>query len=526
MANQELYFLIKNELDYLKFKNPKSTYNNKNLMKNNNFMEEIFNNTLFLSEVKDVERLYCYLNNITQPAVCQYCNVVEVNFGRFSTGYVSFCGDSCSRRNTQYNVLLKSIEDNNFIFSNNVKEDIINLMTLPFGKFALSNPIYKMYENEVSKHVKFLSDETTSSEKLYYFVNNIISIQRCDFCNSSNLTYNGFFEGHSKYCSVVCGSNSPETKAKIIKSMCEVEGFEFSNNFERDLFELLSIKDNGHYIRSLYNHYKEDIDVYVSFLNDDTTYIERVHCYANNLKNIPKCQHCRIEEVKFINFLDGYAKYCGRSCSVKGTFDDRIIKSEITCLEKYGVTHFPKSDAFRIQHSEFMFIPEVEIIKRSFDKFNTDYGIKFIKFKGLQSEIEIICSVHGKQETTAIKHLYSPSGCPECDVIKYSGPIKITKFLVDNNIEFIPEYRFDDCRFKNPLPFDFYLPELNVCIEFDGMGHYEKINHWEGDGTYGLEYTQNNDKIKTNYCLDKNIKLIRIPYWDEENIPSILSKLL
>jgi len=70
------------------------------------------------------------------------------------------------------------------------------------------------------------------------------------------------------------------------------------------------------------------------------------------------------------------------------------------------------------------------------------------------------------------------------------------------------------------LPFDFYLPHFNVCIEYNGTQHYYS-NNWFG-GDVGFEKTKINDEIKKNYCNKKSIELIVIKY--DENINEILSK--
>ena len=45
-----------------------------------------------------------------------------------------------------------------------------------------------------------------------------------------------------------------------------------------------------------------------------------------------------------------------------------------------------------------------------------------------------------------------------------------------NNINYIREKRFKDCKNIKPLPFDFYLPEKNICIEYDGEHHFKSID--------------------------------------------------
>lgn len=79
------------------------------------------------------------------------------------------------------------------------------------------------------------------------------------------------------------------------------------------------------------------------------------------------------------------------------------------------------------------------------------------------------------------------------------------------------EKRFKDCRNILPLPFDFYIPNKNLLIECDGEGHYFPCNFNQcskEDGIKSFELTKHNDKIKDIYCKSKNIKLLRIPYWE------------
>jgi hypothetical protein len=98
------------------------------------------------------------------------------------------------------------------------------------------------------------------------------------------------------------------------------------------------------------------------------------------------------------------------------------------------------------------------------------------------------------------------------------GEIFINNFLSKNNIYFIKEHAFSSCKNKRELPFDFYIPSLNTCIEYDGILHYEDKFGNEEEFKKGKK----RDKIKTKYCKDNGIYLIRIPYWDYKNIDLIL----
>lgn len=100
--------------------------------------------------------------------------------------------------------------------------------------------------------------------------------------------------------------------------------------------------------------------------------------------------------------------------------------------------------------------------------------------------------------------------CPHCNAKQSNYERLAEEWLIENNVEYIPQKRFEDCKNKNTLPFDFYIPSKNLCLEIDGEAHYRKYCTF-GKGAY--ERTIFTDKIKNKYCEDKNIKLLRIPYW-------------
>ena len=114
------------------------------------------------------------------------------------------------------------------------------------------------------------------------------------------------------------------------------------------------------------------------------------------------------------------------------------------------------------------------------------------------------------------------TGCPECSQSK--GEKIITKMLC-NKINYVFHYSFLDCKYKNVLEFDFYLPDYNMCIEYQGQQHYEPVD-FAGKGIVWAEeqfkINQIRDQVKRDYCKENKIKLLEIPYWDFDNIENIL----
>ena len=135
-------------------------------------------------------------------------------------------------------------------------------------------------------------------------------------------------------------------------------------------------------------------------------------------------------------------------------------------------------------------------------------------------KIEIICKKHGSFFQTPALHKRG-SGCPNCKISK--GENKIMDYLSINNIDFKTQFSFEDCRYVNRLLFDFYIPSKNICIEYDGIQHFESIDHFGGDKR--LEDQKIKDLIKNKWCEDNKINLLRISYKDYKKIDDIISKL-
>lgn len=100
------------------------------------------------------------------------------------------------------------------------------------------------------------------------------------------------------------------------------------------------------------------------------------------------------------------------------------------------------------------------------------------------------------------------------------GEILVRDFLIKNKIEYVTFKKFKDCIHINQLIFDFYLTEKNTIIEFDGKQHFFSVEYFGGDKYF--EMIKKRDKIKNSYCLKNNIKIIRISYFDINNINEIL----
>src|SRR3972149_546294 len=161
-------------------------------------------------------------------------------------------------------------------------------------------------------------------------------------------------------------------------------------------------------------------------------------------------------------------------------------------------------------------------LAKSFEVHGNTYNYDNVKYVNNQTKVDIICNKHGIFKQRPAMHLFG-NGCPKCSNFS-KGEIKITKILEEKNIIFTYQKTFDDCKNVFKLPFDFYLPDYNTCVEFDGAQHFKAFKYFGGEKTFKAR--QLNDQIKNKYCKNNNIPLLRIPYWDFKNIETILTDYL
>ena len=140
----------------------------------------------------------------------------------------------------------------------------------------------------------------------------------------------------------------------------------------------------------------------------------------------------------------------------------------------------------KLTHQEF--IEQLSII-------NPDITVTS-EYNGMHEKIECRCNC-GHEWTTSALSLANGHGYPK---------------------------RFDDCRDQRTLPFDFYLPKYNLCIEYQGSQHYMPTRRFGDDKK--LLYRQKHDHIKREYCRDKGINLLEIPYTNLNSISQILTDVI
>lgn len=143
----------------------------------------------------------------------------------------------------------------------------------------------------------------------------------------------------------------------------------------------------------------------------------------------------------------------------------------------------------------------------------------------INSDTAIMCK-HSCGHTWKVRpyNLFGGRKCPVC-YRRSQGELFIQNILETNKVNFTIEKSFEGCKDKIALRFDFYLPNYNCVIEYDGEHHF--LDNRYSKNSDSLEVVKKRDKIKDDFCRDNGINMIRIPYYmDDLKVKELILELL
>ena len=287
--------------------------------------------------------------------------------------------------------------------------------------------------------------------------------------------------------------------------------------------------------------------------------------WQNNYKNITtrnlklKCKKCKKEIFKsYQNIIDGsgcpdcarkirnknkklnYEDFIERAKKIK-YFDQYILpdkewwqnnytsqlKTYLNIYCKNCKTHFKKSVNEFLKGSGCSCVgrkqklTQIEVIENLKNIFPY-YDYSRVNYKNTMIKIEIICPKHGSFFKKYNDIISQKQGCPVCskEDQRSKGENKIKEILEKSNIKFYEQYSI--FKENKKLKCDFYLPDYNLVIEYDGEYHFKKIPKREDQ----FFKTKQRDFLKNKLCFIHKINLIRIPYWKYNNLEEYLVRIL
>lgn len=246
------------------------------------------------------------------------------------------------------------------------------------------------------------------------------------------------------------------------------------------------------------------------------------HARKNKAQGCPKC---KIENLKEIQSLTP-EEFTNRANKIHNnfyTYDNCNYVSmrsiiNITCpihgkFSQLASNHISGKGCLecgKLKTSNKLKLSQEDYINRV-KKLHPDYNYSETIYTGMTNSIKYVCPKHGVIEQNAADHYYSEAGCPKCNQSK--GENLVARYLDINNVNYIQQYKVEvpeNIRKSKYIFVDFYLPEYNCFIEYNGIQHYNPVKQF--GGKLKFEEQKIRDLYLKEYCNINNINLLEIPY--------------
>ena len=192
-------------------------------------------------------------------------------------------------------------------------------------------------------------------------------------------------------------------------------------------------------------------------------------------------------------------KICGREAEVIPS--DYLKVNTVECYECF-------IESYRVHPSEYE------------DRVKSKVGDEYEIIKPYYRAIDAVVFRHkvcGHEFEMLPNSFLRGSRCPKCFLS--TGELEVHKALNKLNVKYVGEKRIGGV-----LRADFFLPEYQAIIEYDGQQHFEPVNFF--GGVQSFKEVVRRDAIKNHYCRFLGFPLLRIPYWEFDNIPQIVTEFI
>ena len=339
-----------------------------------------------------------------------------------------------------------------------------------------------------------------------------------------------------------------KTKIKVRHNICNYEYYVSPDNFVKGT-RCPSCsgnikKSDEEFSNEIYKLVGKEYSFLESYTNSGTP-IKVIHNNCGNIykvrpssfiQNNARCPKCANENrrklktltneqflAKIINLVDNEYTFLEE---YKGAYEKILVKHNI-CGNVYKVSPHRFSNGNRCKkcadekqrkrHSEFI----IEVFALVGDEYS------FLEeYRGARKKLKIIHNTCGKTFSSNPNNFLRGNRCPHCNISK--GEIAISRYLDKNGINFKQQITFPELRMRSLLRYDFAIlgnnGSIKLLIEYDGHQHFEPIEIWGGEQEF--KRILESDRLKDIHAKEKDIPLIRIPYWDYQKIDEILDDAL
>jgi len=291
---------------------------------------------------------------------------------------------------------------------------------------------------------------------------------------------------------------------------------------EEDLYDVVG---DEYVFIGTYKNFKTKIKTKHSICGHE--YMVRPSSIIKGGNRCPKCQR-RGTKLTNKDFLDELPVGFDDEFTLLGAYEG--IRSKLLVEHRCGYQYettpeillggsgCPKCYFKRKTKTNEKFLEEVREVEGDNYKFLDPYKTQVVPLRVKHSKC-------GKVYSVKPVRFFDGNRCPYCKSSRGEKLVKDT--LSDLGIEHERQYSFPDCKNKHVLLFDFGVlleGKLLGLIEYDGEQHYKSVEFWGGEET--LRYIQTNDSIKNAYCVKNSIPLLRIPYWEKDDIGNLVTSFI
>lgn len=344
-----------------------------------------------------------------------------------------------------------------------------------------------------------------------------------------------------RYICPYCGNDNAVNDISKIKSIksCDkckskpkqaFKDIEKSNNKKQD------------YSENFYNRFSNDkIELLTSYINAKTKILCRCKVDGYEWSTVPSvllrgsgCPKCSNNLQKTTDsFIEEVNNLWGEEYKVVGEYINSKTKIKIKHNKCNNIFEMAPTNILNGQEcpccknrrqSERQLISISTFRDKILNLVKNEYDVLSTEYKGANTKILFkhnTCNHIFKMSPS--KFINGKQRCPLCNQSK--GEKMCQQYFDDNNIKYVVQKSFYNLvgLGGKSLSYDFYLPEYNLLIEYQGEFHDGKANTYVAEN---LKKQQEHDRRKGQYAKDHNIKLLEIWYWDFNNIAKILSSEL
>lgn len=300
-------------------------------------------------------------------------------------------------------------------------------------------------------------------------------------------------------------------------------------------------------------HNSLSAEEYIRKLHELSPHIDPLDSYIN--AKTPIRHYCNIHSMEFVAAPDRVLRCkCGCSECGRESFERKMVKpyktyqmeladrrSNIQCIGKYSRATNAALHRCLVCETEWMAEPREILLghsgcpqcrsnrRRTHAEYVTELERANPDIEVVESYINSYTSILHRckkdgniWKAAPFNILHNGTGCPKCNESR--GEKAVRSYLETHQVIFVPQKIFKDCINKRKLRFDFYLPEYNTVIEYDGEQHFMPVDWFGGEKCF--KSIQQRDDIKNRYCDTNGIRMLRIPYFEYRNIENAINNFL